>query len=316
MRVLIGACGGLTGFYLTKMFKHSGHTVVGFDIDDMIPTKFFLDDFFILPSAVNDNFVEHLCKELVEREIQCYIPTHSMEIRMISRNEEHIRSIWDGYFIVSPFETFLKLDNKRNANQSLKEIGITVPRLYDDADDINYPIFMKPDIGSAGKQSLLIENEILYKEYKRIYPRSSFYEYIQGNEYTVDCFFDEKGRLIGYNQRARKKSMGGAVVISQNDYSFDILPYLRMLEKHFRFRGCINFQYILKGQIPYFIDINLRFPAGGLALSIDSGLDVVGYISNMACSKDIPEWVECDPDGRIMYRYFTEIYEDIIDGVS
>ena len=40
--------------------------------------------------------------------------------------------------------------------------------------------------------------------------------------------------------------MGGAVIITQNDYDFLINNYIDIISKSFEFKGCVNFQYILK----------------------------------------------------------------------
>ena len=240
-RLLIGSCGGLTGSYLTRQFKNKGYVVVGGDVSENNVTRWFVDEFYKIPSANDDRFIESLIKILKEKQIYGYIPTHSKEIRSIAKNEKEIRNCWDGHFIVSPYETYRLLDDKSIANQQLSKIGIPVPHMYEKEEiPLEYPIFMKPKQGSGSAKAQKVETRGLYEEFKKIYPDNAFYEFIEGLEYTADCMFDDLGKLIAYNQRRRVKNMGGAVIITQNDYSFNALPYIETIAKNFMIRATKN----------------------------------------------------------------------------
>ena len=311
-RILVGSCGGLTGNYLIRQFKEIGdYYVVGADLTDQICAKFFADEIVCVPAANAPDFVECLIHVLKDKQIDFYFPTHSTEIMIVSKNESTIRAAWKGSCLVCPFETFEKLNNKRTANEALRQFGIPVPQLLSSADrDIIYPVFMKPDTGSGSKQAMKIESNILHREYEKLYPNVSFYQLIEGTEYTVDCMFDAECHLIAYNQRVRLKSMGGAVIVTQNNYEFDILPYLKQLEHAFQFKGCVNFQYILSSGIPYFIDINLRYASGGLPLTVASGIHVPQIMIDIFSNHTTSEVKSCPVNGKTMYRYFNELYED------
>lgn len=310
-RVLIGACGGLTGCYLARQFrKLEDVTVVGADSGVHHVTRPFLDEVTVLPGASSPEFPEQLAKTLNQCRIDCYVPTYSQEIKTVAKHEDWLRSVWSGDFLVSPYETHLKLDNKRIAHENLRQAGLPVPKLAEaPGPEILYPVFMKPNVGSGGKKAHVVESEALHREYARLYPNHSFYQLIQGTEYTVDCMFDAGGHLLAYNQRTRLKDMGGAVIITQNNYDFDILPYLRRLENAFVFKGCVNFQYILAGDVPYFIDVNLRYASGGLPLSVTSGVDVPRILLDIWANRPLDYVRSCGADRKTMYRYFEEWYE-------
>lgn len=310
-RILIGSCGGLTGSYLTRQFQKLGCYVIGADASERNATRFFVDEFVKLPPAKNEEFLNLLVATLKKHEIDYYIPVHSKEFRVIAKNERWLREHWNGKFIVTPQRTFELLDNKRIGTIQLAAIGIPVPKLYEDLSEVpKFPVFMKPDTGSASRGARKVETRRLAEAYAEIEPESTFYECISGTEYTVDCMFDDKGKLLGYNQRVREKSMGGGAIISRNDDHFDILPYLKKLEAAFVFKGCVNFQYILSDNIPYFIDVNLRYASGGLPLAVASGLHIPLLLLDIFEGKPIGEIVKGDVNGKTMYRYFEEIFED------
>ena len=309
-RVLIGSCGGLTGNYLTRQFQKLGCYVIGADAGERNATRFFADEFVKLPVAKDKDFVDLLLKTLKELRIDYYIPTHSQEIRVVAQNEQLLRSNWDGKFIVTPYTTFELLDDKKSGNKQLKAAGIPVPQMYESISEVTqFPVFMKPDMGSGSKGSRRVETLRLAEAYGELEPSSTFYECISGTEFTVDCMFDDHGKLLGYNQRVREKSMGGAVIVTRNDYRFDILPYLKRLEAAFVFKGCVNFQYILSGGVPYFIDVNLRYASGGLPLTVASGINIPQIMLDIFEGEPIGEVKSCSAEGKTMYRYFEEIFE-------
>lgn len=310
-RVLIGSCGGLTGSYLTRQFcRRLGCYVVGADTTDLQVTRHFANDFVRLPAATDPRFYSQLVCCLREKEIDVYLPTHSKEIREVARLEHQLRTDWGGHFLVSPYQTYLELDQKQTANENLRKAGIPVPLQYLSPKDVPaYPVFMKPNSGSGSQRAQSVPTAGLHREFAAADPDASFYECIEGTEYTVDCLFDIDGHLVGYNPRIRQKSMGGAVIVSKNDHSFDIAPYLQALSSHFLFRGCVNFQYIVRDDIPYFIDINLRYASGGLPLTVASGLDIPRLLLELLDGKVISPLGCCGNDGLTMYRYFDEYFE-------
>ena len=310
-RILIGSCGGLTGSYLARQFRSLGCYVIGADAGMRNATRFMTDEFVNLPVAKDQNFIPRLLQVLKELRVDCYIPTHSQEIRVVAQKEQLLRENWDGEFIVSPWETFELLDDKKSANASLKAAGIPVPELYESIADIpTYPVFMKPNMGSGSRNSRKVETKRLAEAFEELEPGSAFYQCISGTEFTVDCMFDRTGKLLGYNQRVREKSMGGAVIVTRNDYSFEILPFLKQLEAAFVFKGCVNFQYILSEGVPYFIDVNLRYASGGLPLTVASGVPVPEIMLDIFEGKPVCEASSCGADGKTMYRYFEEIFEE------
>lgn len=311
--VLIGCCGGLTGIYLAKQMRtFSNLKLIGSEVATVTPGRFFVDDLIYLPPSSSDEFLDALIKALNSAAVDYYIPTHSKEIICVAKNAEYIRKSCKADFLVSPFGTYEALDNKEKAIINLSLNNIPTPKMIlQDDDKAHYPIFYKRKVGSGGAGSGIIRD----KETKDAICKASenllMCEFIEGEEYTVDCIFSRQGKLLGYNQRKRLKCIGGAVSITSNDNSIDIEPYLAKLSSIWKFIGCVNFQYIVRDSIPYFIDINLRYASGGLPLSVASGVDVPKAMMKMFRNEYIAdEEFKSDKKKRTMYRYFEEIFED------
>ncbi len=309
-KILIGSNGGLTGIYLAKELRKMKDVILyGADSSDICTGKFFVDEQVCLPNARDPRYIDSLIDVLDTRGIDIYLPTHSGEIKVVSMNGSKIRRQVGTKFIVSPYGTFEALDDKAVANQNLRRIGIPVPDLIEGLSK-RYPIFMKHRVGSGSTGVMVIENPIIHKAYLDTCKDVSFFQLIHGREYTVDCLFDESGDLLGYNQRRRIKTIGGAAAITQNDHRFTIDPWLRQIASTWTFRGCVNFQYIVRDGMPYFIDVNLRYPSGGLPLSVQAGLDIPRLIVEMLLGKKVsPGDLKLKGTIDTMYRYFEEIFE-------
>lgn len=310
-KILIGSCGGLVGSYLGRKYRER-FIVYGYDISEQVGSKYFLDKLFLLPRFNEAHFLDALLHLLCEEAIEYYIPTNSKEIRVISEHEETIRKKWAGKFVVSPYSTCFALENKETAHDELTKLGIPVPKKITEDTTISYPIISKRNIGSGGVGVRILENEHFYRGMKALGEDACFYELVQGKEITVDCFFDTEGTLVSYAQRVRVKNIGGAVLITESFEEFDILPYIQKISGSFTMKGCVNFQYILKDNVPYFIDINLRFASGGLPLTVERGIDIPNLLIDLLDSKKIePFELDKKQGKKVMYRYFEELYEDI-----
>ena len=63
-------------------------------------------------------------------------------------------------------------------------------------------------------------------------------------------------------------------------------------------------------EVPYFIDINLRYPAGELALTVETGLDIPKLLVKLLLNQEIAqEALKMKDVPCRMYRYFEEIFE-------
>jgi len=315
IRILLGSCGGLTGLYLSKLFKKSDYAnfeIYGFDAEQQNPTKFFVDRFFIVPNASNEElFLNALISLLKKENIDIYFPLHSKEIRVVSKFEEKIRNSVDTKFIVSPYESFLVLDNKRTLYESLEKLRLRVPEIYSSVpSEDKFPLFFKPESGSGSKGTMIVETKEEFEILKK--QKGLFLEFIRGTEYTVDTICDQNGTLLGYNQRIRIKTLGGAAVITENNYEIDVGTYLKDIVKNFMIKGPANFQFFrTKNEEIVLTDANLRFASGGLPLSVASGLNIP-LITVKLLMNDRIDPKECMPDRkkRTMYRYFEEIFEE------
>lgn len=317
MKILIGSCGGLTGVYLSRNLKRllgiPNITLLGFDSNSEVVTRFFLDDFFIIPPATEENlFVQDLVKLLNDAKPDVYIPVHSNEVRVISKYAQVLRSQTPTQFLISPYGTYEVLDDKLKAYEELNEMGISTPKYFISASNItNFPVLAKPRRSSGSKGITFCNNRRLAEALEESWNDLVFVELIQGREITVDAFFDAQGRLVTYNQRERLKVLGGAAIVTRNDFSNDVKDYLVKIASRLKIIGPANFQFFIDNEgRTLFTDVNLRFASGGLPLSVESGVNLVKlYVLEALGQPYNPSEFQSDRKKRTMYRYFEELYE-------
>ena len=311
-RLLIGSCLGLTGHYLSKIFREKEDIVlIGIDRSAATGVAECFDHVEQAPDASSEEqFIECLVNLINDKDINFYLPTHSVETQVVARHRQTIEARTDIKLILSPCQTYEELDNKVVANGCLSRLGLNVPRLIDPTGDMSFPIIAKPPVGSGSKETLLIEDETDLEYALAKLPSSIFLEYIDGKEFTVDAIFDHEGELVTYNQRERIKTLGGAVVVTKNNFEdYDCIEDLKTISKHHKLCGVVNFQFILKNEKAYFIDVNLRYASGGLALSVASGLDVAKVLLKLLRNEEFDRNAyQSDRMPRTMHRVFDEIF--------
>lgn len=102
--------------------------------------------------------------------------------------------------------------SKRKTYLALAQYAF-VPKVYEHPSEIEaYPVFLKPAVGqgSEGANVLMCANSC--KSELMVDPGNIICEYLSGDEYTVDCFFDRHGCLLAALPRVRERIKMGISV--------------------------------------------------------------------------------------------------------
>lgn len=311
INILIGSSGGLTGVYLVKYFGRMNNPRIRIhsaDSNQLVITKYISHKFHLVPSSDDEKkFIDRIIKIMNKEKIDIYFPTHSKETIIVSKFRELINNRTNCSVLISKYDTYLNLNNKRIAYNNIRKLGINTPIIYSRS-NIAFPAFMKPQVGSGSSSIFILNNNEEYRTLINKYPDSFIMSLEKGEEYTVDCLFDESSKLVTYNQRVRIKTLGGAAIITRNKNTFDSKKIIENIGESFEIVGPCNFQFFLKedGTIVVF-DINLRFASGGLPLSVASGADIIYGILSILNPMSFPKRnIQSDKKDRTMFRYFNE----------
>lgn len=175
--------------------------------------------------------------------------------------------------------------------------------------DINLPIFVKPDRGSASIGAEKVNEISRLMELKK---RNDlvFQRYISGKEYSVDSYVSLNGEICGISIRERIKVLGGESVETQTLRDNEIFQMSSDIIKLLNLKGpiCLQFMRESKTGALYLIEINPRF-GGGVIASIEAGFNFPRMMLQDLMG-GLPEKIFQGKE-IIMKRYFCEVFFEI-----
>lgn len=133
-----------------------------------------------------------------------------------------------------------------------------------------------------------------------------YQRYIEGKEYSVDCYVNRNGKCIGAVPRLRIEVIGGEVSKSRTVEIPDLQKISMKIVEKMRARGPITLQWIVNENGMWCFEANHRF-CGGSPLSVRAGFDTVGMtIDEYFFNKNVKSsnW----KSGVYMTRAFESVY--------
>ena len=222
------------------------------------------------PYVNEDGFLDYLNKTIEEYGIDCIYPAHDSVSVFLSDHVDEIKA----QVIITDKKTTSICRSKEETYLYFKDCDF-IPKTYADISEIKeYPVFVKPKIGqgSVGAQKVNSENELkmLLNEKSDLIVA----EYLQGMEYTVDCFTDMNGKLLVSNIRDRQRIRAGISVRSEKiPLDSTVKQIAECINDKLDFKGAWFFQ--LKKDINgkyKLLEISPRIP-GTMGLSRNMGIN-------------------------------------------
>ena len=209
LNILVFPCGSEIGLEIYRSLRYSRHINLygGSSIDDH--GKFVYDKYIGKIPFVNDNnIIPYLRKVVNKYKIDAIYPTMDSVITKLSEKQDKLGC----KIICSSLETTLLCLSKAKTYEKFNKI-ISVPKIFKDIDEIDfYPVFIKPDSGYGSRGALKVNNKKELKRNMDNKPNLIILEYLEGHEYTVDCFTDRHGNLLFIGPRIRKRIRNGISV--------------------------------------------------------------------------------------------------------
>lgn len=307
--------------HLKKNFK-----VIGVDAGDLNPAKAFVDEFFKIPRADEEGYIEEILRICEENCVEAVIPLYEGEFNILQSARKEFEKI--GVLLVLSNKEILDMckDKEKTFEYFFMNTDIKVPTVYNEQEvneiienneEDSFPLIIKPKDG-MGSQNVFKINNIIELDFFRKYVRNGIVqEFIEGQEYTVDVLTDLNGQPIYIVPRLRIEVRAGEVVKSRSVYDEDIIEETIKLIKYLDscrdengigLLGPLTIQFFKteNGEI-YLIEINPRF-GGGVPLSFESGADYSKSLMDMIKGRKteyIPEFKEVT-----MLRYDEAVFNE------
>jgi carbamoyl-phosphate synthase large subunit len=311
IKILITSAGSTHGINVIKALrgqKELGVFLIAADMNDPSAAFYLADRYYTVPPAADLGFVDFILKLCKKEKIKIIIPTYSAELPIFAKNKKLFQE--RGILMAIPgIETLLICENKITANEEFLKLGVPIPKVYSEIEivsgKIEFPAIVKPVQGSGSKGVVKV-NDKKDLDFFRNYVKNSFVqEFAAGQEYGIDGICDLEGRLIGVSPRIRNEVRGGLAVKSATVKDGRLEEYAKKIAEGLKIIGPFNIQCFKDGDKIKFIEINCRFPSGGLPLTVKAGLNMpliaVKLLLGMAIGK--PKIKE----GLVMARYWDAV---------
>lgn len=209
--VLVFPCGSEIGLEVHRALRYSTHVhlIGASSVSDH--GEFLYRDYEVgLPFLTDTECIRALKELVAKRRIDAIYPTLDPVICKLKRFESDL-----GCRVIAPATMITEIcASKRRTYEVLKKV-VQCPRIYPAAPDAeDYPIFVKPDqsYGSRGAQRVDSADSLQTALKDSQEQDLLMMEYLPGDEYTVDCFTDRRGRLLFCGPRRRERVMNGISV--------------------------------------------------------------------------------------------------------
>lgn len=223
------------------------------------------------------------------------------------------KKYFDCEIIAPDFETAKIIRSKKYTYQLFKD-DIEVPLLYSNTDeDIKYPLFMKPDIGQGSQGANKIHNKLELEYFLQKYNNKEMLllEYLPGEEYTIDCFTNNQGKLIYAAGRGRRRIKNGISVNAVKKVDDEFLQIAQLINSKLHQRGGWFFQLKKNNEEKYsLLEISSRI-AGTSAFTRNMGINLSLMTLHIYAGNSIDSIInnnyEIELDRAFHNKYLTNI---------
>lgn len=223
-----------------------------------------------LPYLEDNNFIDVLNDEIEKNCIDFIYPAHDSVGLFLTQNLEKIKA----KVVTSPLETVDICRSKEKTYAHFADCDF-IPKTYTDSSGINnYPVFVKPTVGQGSVGAIKCNNRDELERRLAEGDTVVICEYLEGMEYTIDCFTDKNGVLRVASLRDRARTKAGISVNSHHIIEdSEILRIANVINERLEFHGAWFFQMKKNRQGQYrMLEISPRIP-GTMGLSRNRGIN-------------------------------------------
>lgn len=282
---------------------------------DLSPACRLADHAYRVPSCSHSEFIPALLQLCREEKVALVIPTIDPELEFFAAHRALFQSFGTEVSVSHP-EVIAIARDKLATHQFLQKLGLHSPctaplaAALDSAETWPFPTVLKPRHGSASAGQHLVRTPAALRASE--VPCSNYLaqQWVNGREYTVNCFFDASG-LRAAVPHLRVETRGGEVSKGITERVPALLEIAQTLGAAWQGHafGALCFQAIIPASgPPMVIDLNARF-GGGYPLAHHAGATFAKWLLEPLLglpSSASSQWRE----GVAMLRYDAEVFID------
>lgn len=202
------------------------------------PADFFFASHYNVQSVSHAEWREEI-KAVVEKEKITHIyPAHDDVIIPLIENQTFL----EARIVSSPLESCRIARSKSLTVQRLCGI-VPVPEIFESSKSVlNFPVFLKPDIGNGSRGVSIARNLHQLKEAIGANPSLIIQEFLPGQEFTIDCFSSRNDGVLYAQGRLRSRITNGIASKSSFVANPVFTSYAKKIHEVIPFHGAWFFQ--------------------------------------------------------------------------
>lgn len=267
LNILIYPCSSGIGIEVYNSLKNTKNIkLFGLNSSSKSKGYYLYENFNEFVSYNDPNFLTDLKNFIKLNNINIVIPADDNLVINFKKLERELNVC----VITSPIETSMVARSKKNTYNVLENV-ISVPKIYQTNDNIDYPVYIKPDEGAGNVNSYKIKN---YDELKhKISDEHIICEYLPGKEYTIECLTNKNGDLLCSIPRERTQisnglSIGTKLILDDEEFLTQINSIANKINNKLKFIGSWFFQMKYNNNdVLTLLEISTRIPGSSNILT-------------------------------------------------
>ena len=268
----------------------------------------YVDDIPMYNSSSEDEFVKSLKTVINKYNISCIVPCFDKFIPILKKLESQL-----GCVIISPSTDICNICQYKSLTYNELKGDIVVPDVYNNNENMKFPLFIKPDNGYGSRNSHKVvdkqEFEYFYNSYNKL-ENYIICEYLPGDEFTVDCL-SNKEEILVCSPRRRIRTMQGMCVNTESVLDEKILfsckEMANKIFKKMRMIGCWFFQVKFNNKNELcLLEIAPRI-AGAMCLTRNMGVNLPLLSIYIHLGIDVKDTL-FKSENLIVYKTFKNVF--------
>ncbi len=263
--------------------------ILATDIDPLAPAHQVADASVIVPRLDDPQYISTLEHLIRAQGVHLVFPLIDPDVHMLALHREDLERSGARVMVLDrePAET---VSDKWKTQALFRDLGLHTPLSWLPQDglagQLQYPVFVKPRFGSAGKGASKVEDARQLEQHLAKVEDPIIQEFLPGVEITSDVFCGARGDVWAVVSRQRIEVRWGEVAKGVTVSNPRIWEGCRTIARGLRARGPITVQCMLRGDEPLFTEINARF-AGGSPLAFAAGVPAPRWYLEEAAGRPV-----------------------------
>lgn len=264
-------------------------TVIGADADPSLPTRMLVDEFWEM-GPLDQLSDDEICAYCRSKGVTLLIPTRDGELLRYASLRDRLLAAGTFVPIGSPASIEASIDKVLTA-QRCQDAGIPAIPTATAVDALETDRFVVKERFGAGARSIGVDlDRAAAVSFATRLAEPVFQPFIDGQEFSVDCYIARDGRVVGTCVRRRTVVVHGESQVTTTVSRPDIAELAAAALGALDVRGHAVLQAIDSAAGPVILEINSRV-GGASATAFAAGLRSIDQMLREALAEPLPEQV-------------------------